>query len=116
MNMKFNDTDKTTPFICGTVVRGGWQRKLRMLRADMFSLLTISKSAGYVTSKRQTRAITRGILGFVNDTQKIIIDDVITALYGWERVLQDMCFKNDVFNIKIVNEPENLKTWIDPDG
>jgi len=39
MGIKFNETKETNPFICGTVVNGHFKRKLKMMRADLFSLL-----------------------------------------------------------------------------
>ena len=33
--------DDYTPIICGSVVGGGFRRKLQMLRADLFSLLSV---------------------------------------------------------------------------
>jgi len=33
--------DEYTPIICGSVVGGGFKRKLQMLRADLFSMLSV---------------------------------------------------------------------------
>ena len=45
LNLNFNDEDEVTPFVCGTIVQGGaFVRKLRMLRCDMFSILSVCHS------------------------------------------------------------------------
>jgi hypothetical protein len=41
LNLTYHEADEIAPVICGTVVNGGFNRKLRMLRADLFSLLTV---------------------------------------------------------------------------
>ena len=41
LNLLPSDYLDIAPFICGTVVTGGFTRKLRMIRADYFSMLTI---------------------------------------------------------------------------
>ena len=33
--------DDYTPIICGSVVAGGFKRKLQMLRADLFAMLSV---------------------------------------------------------------------------
>lgn len=33
--------DEYTPIICGSVVVGGFKRKLQMLRADLFAMLSV---------------------------------------------------------------------------
>jgi len=45
LNLTFKDTDDIAPFVVGTViVYDGFQKKLKMMRADLFSLLSISQS------------------------------------------------------------------------
>lgn len=34
-------SDDYTPIICGSVVGGGFKRKLQMLRADLFAMLSV---------------------------------------------------------------------------
>ena len=43
LNINYNDDD-IAPFVCGTIVNGGFQRKLKMMRADLFSMLAVSLS------------------------------------------------------------------------
>jgi hypothetical protein len=41
LNLTYHEADEIAPVICGTVVNGGFHRKLRMLRADLFSMLAV---------------------------------------------------------------------------
>lgn len=56
------------PIILGTLVKGKWTRKLRMLRADVFSALSICRSSLVVTKMNQFMAIKRGIEALVKDS------------------------------------------------
>ena len=41
-NLNLNDScDDYAPIICGSVVNGGFKRKLQMLRSDFYSLLSL---------------------------------------------------------------------------
>jgi len=44
LNIKPSEAKDLAPLICGTLVNGGFKRKLRMLRADLFSGLAVSHS------------------------------------------------------------------------
>lgn len=37
------------PFITGSVIKGGYKRKLKMMRADLFAALSICNSEKFVT-------------------------------------------------------------------
>ena len=39
-----------TPIICGSVVGGGFKRKLQMLRADLFSMLSVCQSERMISA------------------------------------------------------------------
>ena len=43
------DHDGYAPIICGSIVNGGFNRKLKMLRSDLFSLLSVCKSEVIIT-------------------------------------------------------------------
>lgn len=42
LNISYRYTNDIAPFIVGTIVQGGFKRKLKMVRADYFSMLSIS--------------------------------------------------------------------------
>lgn len=42
LNLTVAEEVDIAPFICGTVVQGGYKRKLKMLRGDLFSILSVS--------------------------------------------------------------------------
>jgi len=50
LNMNFKDNFMVSPFILGSVVNGGFERKLRMLRCDLWTLLSVSESFRFVKS------------------------------------------------------------------
>jgi hypothetical protein len=50
-NLNTNDhCDDYVPIICGSVVNGGFKRKLQMLRSDYYSLISLSQSNVLVRS------------------------------------------------------------------
>lgn len=40
LNINYNDND-VAPFVCGSIVNGGFSRKLKMLRGDLYSILAV---------------------------------------------------------------------------
>ena len=52
LNINFIELDGVAPFIGGSVSNGGFSRKLKMLRADIFSTLSICQSPYFVTSTK----------------------------------------------------------------
>ena len=68
MNLKIQDENEIAPIICGTVVNGGFRRKLRMLRGDLFSMLLICQSKGIIDEQKQGKLIKEGIIQYVNKT------------------------------------------------
>ena len=57
------------PYICGSIVNGGFSRKLKMLRHDLYSLLSVCENNEFVQSFTQTKKIKRGITALVNSSQ-----------------------------------------------
>ena len=108
MNINYNDDD-IAPFICGTVVRnGGFKRKLKMLRADLYSVLAMSNSSTFITEKKQSRAIRRGIEQFCLDSQKIKMQECLDQFSGWESVLADYVLRNELNDVETVNFPKRI--------
>ena len=52
MNINFQELDGVAPYIGGSVINGGFTRKLKMLRGDVFSALAVCQSPHYVTSSK----------------------------------------------------------------
>ena len=50
LNISYRYNTEIAPLIIGTVVAGGFKRKLRMIRADYYALLSISQSIHTVSS------------------------------------------------------------------
>ena len=85
LNISFRYEKEIAPVITGSVVTGGFKRKLRMIRADLFSLLSISQSIHTVASLLQVKALKRGILTNLTKNQDIRSKDSkqIAQLMGW---------------------------------
>ena len=44
-NLNLNDkSDDYAPIICGTVINGGFDRKLQMLRSDYYTMMSVCQS------------------------------------------------------------------------
>ena len=52
LKINFEDLEDVAPIICGTVVNGGFKRKLKMLRADMFCTLACTHSSAFVATRK----------------------------------------------------------------
>lgn len=63
--------DDYTPIICGSVVAGGFKRKLQMLRSDFFSLLSVCQSDVIITKSRHQKAIKKGVTMICTRTQNV---------------------------------------------
>ncbi len=71
----------TTPIICGTMIRNNklqklrsdekritnitFHRKLRMMRADMFSLLCLATNSDFIKHPHTTTVIKKGVIKFI---------------------------------------------------
>lgn len=85
LNVSILDEKEQAPIICGTVLNGGFHRKLRMLRADMFSMLSVCQSMNYMDSHKMSRKIRKGILEMVKRSQDVNkLDETIPFFKGWE--------------------------------
>mmetsp|Transcript_34104 Transcript_34104/g.52386 ORF Transcript_34104/g.52386 Transcript_34104/m.52386 type:complete len:99 (-) Transcript_34104:1422-1718(-) len=64
LNFGVMDKGETAPVIVGTVVndrKRGFSRKLRMMRGDLFSMLSVCQSCNIVSNNDQIRDIKRGV-------------------------------------------------------
>lgn len=65
--LTLKDRMKTAPLVAGTIINGGpYKRKLNMLRSDLFTLLSISESAKFMTTKKGIAKLKRGV-GFLTE-------------------------------------------------
>ena len=113
LNISFNERDEVGPIICGTVVAGGFGRKLRMLRCDFFSMLSLCQSSHYVHDSKQSRKIRTGIIEMVKRTQSVSdADECIPYFVGWDGpAIVDKCLHNEAMEVNTVNMPD----FSDPD-
>lgn len=61
MDINLKDQN-SAPFILGSVIQGGFSRKLQMLRSEIFSVLSISQCSKFVSNKKEIKIIKNGIL------------------------------------------------------
>lgn len=72
LDLTLKERTMVAPFILGSVTGGGsYARKNRMLRADLFSLLSISQSAMFLAEKKQSRVIKSGVVKISQKSQII---------------------------------------------
>ena len=65
LNIGEQDLDgNDTPFICGTIVNGGFSRKLKMVGGVMYSLLGISQSSHFVETDKQSQDLKNSIKSY----------------------------------------------------
>jgi hypothetical protein len=64
LNLNLKDNFMVAPFIVGTVVSGGYERKLRMLRSDLYALLSVTQSRYFCKSQKNSEVIKNGIIQF----------------------------------------------------
>lgn len=65
-------TDFRTPIICGTVTENGFQCKLKMMKCELFSLLSASESDRLFDSWTQVKETLRGIMYICKTIHNII--------------------------------------------
>lgn len=84
LNISYRYAKGIAPLIVGTVVAGGFKRKLKMVRADYFSLFSICQSIHTVDSLMQIKAIKRGMMTNLIKSQDLASDDPhVISLMGW---------------------------------
>jgi len=85
--------------------QGRFERKLRMLRAPLFSLLQICQSKEFAKNARQTKVLKDGTIKYLQYESKKFLEKlrIEQKLEGWEQVLEDKCTRNELMDIKSVN-------------
>ena len=69
LNLNFEELSESNPFICGTIVNGSFTRKLKMVRADMYSILSVVNSHHIIKNSKQQIGIKKGVIEFVKNIQ-----------------------------------------------
>ena len=57
LDMSVKDNFMIAPIIISTNINGGFSRKLRMLRADLFSMLAVTQSSKFMKTRKQSTRI-----------------------------------------------------------
>lgn len=121
-----------TPLICGTfveqeaigAVQSGsrkannltFHRKLRMMRADVFALLSISMQNNFFRNVEDSDIVKSACLKFLEgeDNNKIKKMGVFRYLTGWNKLLYQKCNMNQVLNINSINMPKCVSDPLAP--
>ena len=111
LNISFRYAHEVAPIVIGSVVTGGFKRKLRMIRADYFFMLSVSQSIYTVSSSMQIKAIKRGLLANLFKCQALQEEDPhLRYLMGWQKqIVIDKCIKNEVEDVCLINFPPILR-------
>ena len=63
LNFNFRDQDDIAPYIVGSVcLNGGYSRKLKMLRGDLFGLLCVAENKDLTPNKKFGSVVRKGAL------------------------------------------------------
>jgi hypothetical protein len=104
-----------TPIICGSVVDGGdhkypysrfnFDRKLRMIRCELFGALLVSASTHFVQKKAHYRALQSGIVKVCeyDRVQALETVGILDKLVGWADVVHDKCCMNELTDVHVEN-------------
>jgi len=114
----------TTPLIFGTVVdddvnfekKAGnyskisnmtFDRKLRMMRADVYALLSVSTDANFFKEHHQPQIVKKSVLKFLEGefNEKANELRIFQKLKGWNKLLNKKCNHNQIMQIHSVNQP-----------
>ena len=79
-----------------------FERKLRMMRADLFSTLLISNSIHFVEKEHESHIIKDGVVEFSkkNRTKCLKAIKIVDKLVDWHDVLYDKCYLNQYSFLK----------------
>ena len=85
-----------------------FERKLRMMRVDLFSTLLISNSIHFVEKEHESQTIKAGIVEFSkkNRAKCLKAINVIDKLVDWHDILYDKCYLNQLTDVHVENASE----------
>lgn len=130
--LKYAQDSKTrqqvrTPLICGTFINAhcdgarpphqsqisnmSFDRKLRMMRADLYALLSISTMTDFFSEPLKTTTIKQGILKFLEGefNERVRRQEVFSRLQGWNKLLYQKCNQSQILQIHAVNQPDCVR-------
>ena len=110
LNFTYRDKSDIAPFIVGTVVNnGGFQRKLKMMRADLFTLLSVGSSKELTPSSKYGKVINKGVEQFLLQNQDSVFPDIKNYAKGWELIMNDKCNNNACQDVEAINMPSGYE-------
>lgn len=103
----------STPLISGTVVtsknnQGIFERKLKMLRAPIFSLLAVCQCKEFADKEKQVETVKNGIIRYLKTDAYEILEqmDVLKVFGGWQHIINDIALNNELTDVRPLNFPE----------
>jgi len=125
-NYNYSTGHVYTPIIFGSVVGGNdhqfpytklsFERKLRMMRVELFSTLLISNSANFIRSAADTADIKEGIVEFSSKDKIAALKatNILAKLSDWQELLYDKCVDNQIADVHIENAtPQDFEGFYD---
>jgi len=90
-----------------------FERKLRMMRVDLFSTLLISNSIHFVEKEHESQMIKEGIVEFSKKNRakclkaiKVLDDEQGGKLHDWQDMLYYKCYLNQLTDVHVENASE----------
>ena len=82
-----------------------FNRKLRMVRADVFALLSISTTGEFFSDPQKSSVIKKSVLKFLEGefNDRVHRQSAFATLKGWNNLLHQKCNQSQILPVKPVN-------------
>lgn len=109
LNLNINELEKAQPIICGTVVDDkDFGRKLKMLRAELFTALLVCQHEKFTKNVKVKHNIKHGVVQMAMRDQRICDEDIIKKTKNWHKIVDDMVNHNTYMDIESINIPKDM--------
>lgn len=76
-----------------------------MMRADLFTLLSVGSSKELTPSSKYGKVINKGVEQFLLQNQDSVFPDIKNYAKGWELIMNDKCNNNACQDVEAINMP-----------
>jgi len=82
-----------------------FERKLRMMRVELYCTLLISNSTNFIKSATDTGDIKAGIVEFSSKDKigALKATSILKKISDWQEILYDKCLDNQISDVHVVN-------------
>ena len=79
-----------------------------MIRAPIFTVLCLSGSALFISTKTQTKNLKQAALKYLDLDKEQVLDQlgINEMLSGWPQILDDKCNRNELTDVHQINSPD----------